>query len=67
MPLDCASTKSIGPIQTIADKIKGFEEEIKGKITKKPELVEQGRKRMSGELKREERKRYLEVGMIFTR
>ncbi|OAX43444.1 hypothetical protein K503DRAFT_765889 [Rhizopogon vinicolor AM-OR11-026] len=36
------------------DKLVGLEEEIKGKIMKKPELVEQGRERRTGALKKKE-------------
>ncbi|OJA16438.1 hypothetical protein AZE42_03804 [Rhizopogon vesiculosus] len=36
------------------DKLVGLEEEIKGKIMKKPELVEQGRERRTGALKQKE-------------
>lgn len=44
-------------IQSLGDKLEGIGEEIKGKILRKPELVEQGRERRSGELMRKERER----------
>ncbi|KAG0697471.1 hypothetical protein DFH29DRAFT_946396 [Suillus ampliporus] len=40
----------------LGDKISGLQEEIKGKITKNPELVEHGREKRSGALKKKEQK-----------
>ncbi|KAG5637278.1 hypothetical protein H0H81_005172 [Sphagnurus paluster] len=42
---------------TLGDKIKGFEEEIKGKLTRNPALVQHGKELISGELKAKERER----------
>ncbi|KAI6038523.1 hypothetical protein EDC04DRAFT_2693803 [Pisolithus marmoratus] len=39
------------------EKLQGLKDEIKGKISGKPELVEHGRERRTGELKRKERER----------
>ncbi|KAJ8582421.1 hypothetical protein M405DRAFT_800332 [Rhizopogon salebrosus TDB-379] len=38
----------------LGDKIIGLEEEIKGKVLRKPDLVEHGRERRTGELKKKE-------------
>ncbi|KAG5341466.1 hypothetical protein C0989_010223 [Termitomyces sp. Mn162] len=43
----------IGP--TIGEKVKGYEEELKGHLTHNHALVEHGRMMVSGELKRKER------------
>jgi hypothetical protein len=40
------------PAQTISEKIDGLKEELKGKIKHDPELVEHGRDKRTGELKR---------------
>ncbi|KAF5381603.1 hypothetical protein D9615_005421 [Tricholomella constricta] len=40
---------------TLGDKLKGLEEELKGKITRDRALVEHGRERITGELKAKER------------
>ncbi|KAF8066728.1 hypothetical protein FPV67DRAFT_1496178 [Lyophyllum atratum] len=40
---------------TLGDKFHGIKEEIKGKITGKPELMEKGRERKTGELARKVR------------
>ncbi|TFY77009.1 hypothetical protein EWM64_g7004 [Hericium alpestre] len=37
------------------DKIGGLSEELRGKVMRKPELVEHGRERRTGELKRKEK------------
>jgi len=42
------------PAQAISEKIDGLKEEIKGKIKHDPELVEHGRDKRTGELKRKE-------------
>ena len=42
------------PVQTTSEKIDGLKEEIKGKIKHDPELVEHGRDRRTGALKRKE-------------
>lgn len=42
------------PAQTLSEKIDGLKEEIKGKIKHDPELVEHGREKRTGELKRNE-------------
>lgn len=44
-------------IQGLGDKLEGMAEEIKGKILRKPEVVEHGRERRTGELARKERER----------
>ncbi|RDB26660.1 hypothetical protein Hypma_005537 [Hypsizygus marmoreus] len=44
---------------TIGDKVKGLEEEIKGKLTRNPALVEHGKERITGELKKREREQDL--------
>lgn len=41
-------------MQGLGEKIAGYEEELKGKLTHNPKLVEQGRERVTGELKRKE-------------
>ena len=40
------------PVQTVSEKIGGLKEEIKGKIKHDPELVQYGRDKRTGELKR---------------
>ncbi|KAM0748907.1 hypothetical protein T439DRAFT_327417 [Meredithblackwellia eburnea MCA 4105] len=40
---------------TLADKMQGVKETIKGKITRDPELAEQGKQRITGELQEKER------------
>jgi hypothetical protein len=40
--------------QGFSQKISGLKEEMKGKLTKNPELVEHGRERRTGELKHKE-------------
>ncbi|KAG7095210.1 hypothetical protein E1B28_005985 [Marasmius oreades] len=40
---------------TFTDKVTGVKEEIKGKVTRHPDLVQQGHDRRTGELKRRER------------
>ncbi|KAJ3712111.1 hypothetical protein DFJ43DRAFT_80220 [Lentinula guzmanii] len=39
---------------TLSDKISGLKEELKGKVTKNPELVEHGKEKKTGDLKRKE-------------
>ncbi|KAL0958813.1 hypothetical protein HGRIS_014132 [Hohenbuehelia grisea] len=41
---------------TMGDKLAGMKEEVKGKVSHNPGLVEQGHKRRTGELKREQRR-----------
>ncbi|KAI6112273.1 hypothetical protein EDD16DRAFT_1175371 [Pisolithus croceorrhizus] len=40
---------------SVSEKLEGLKEEIKGKITGRPELVEHGRELRTGELKRKEK------------
>ncbi|KAF4585073.1 hypothetical protein EYR40_001909 [Pleurotus pulmonarius] len=42
---------------TLAEKWSGVKEEMKGKVTHNPGMVEEGRKRRTGELKREQMER----------
>ncbi|KZT19021.1 hypothetical protein NEOLEDRAFT_1142609 [Neolentinus lepideus HHB14362 ss-1] len=42
---------------TFGDKMSGLTEEVKGKVTRKPELVEHGRDMRTGELKRRAREK----------
>ncbi|KIK57406.1 hypothetical protein GYMLUDRAFT_263155 [Collybiopsis luxurians FD-317 M1] len=39
---------------SVGDKLTGLKEELKGKVTKNPELVEQGKERRTGELKKKQ-------------
>ncbi|KAJ3805103.1 hypothetical protein F5876DRAFT_2821, partial [Lentinula aff. lateritia] len=39
---------------TFTDKLSGLKEELKGKVTKNPQLVEHGRELKTGELKKKE-------------
>lgn len=41
----------------MGDRIKGFKEQIKGTILRKPELKETGKERMTGELKKKEKEK----------
>lgn len=41
-------------IQGVGEKLGGFTEEVKGKVLKKPEAVQHGHDRRTGELKKKE-------------
>ncbi|THH16052.1 hypothetical protein EW146_g4524 [Bondarzewia mesenterica] len=41
-------------VQGLGEKLAGLKEQVKGKLTKKPELVEKGRERKTGQLKKKE-------------
>ena len=50
-------------MQSIGEKVKGIKEEVKGKVTGDPELVELGRERRTGELRLKEQRE--KVGITF--
>lgn len=42
-------------LQSLTDKLAGYKEELHGKIARKPQLVKEGRDKVSGEAKRRQR------------